>query len=560
MLFGIGGFMKNKNQKSWKNSHFIWLVLLFFVALLILLPLFMNTYHAGHDTKYHLANVLAIENQIEIGHIPTSPILDKIGYGLGYGTRLFYPPLSHTVTAYLFFLCSHIHFTVTDTLKLAHFLALFLSGCAMYFLSYHLSKNKKIAFISAIIYMSFPYHISDIYVRDSLAECFLYPFLPMILLGVCHLLDGNTKKFYPLFVLGYVGGMLSHLTLMIYFTILVLIFLFISKKIIFTKEKIIPLLFASISILGITCFFTSSVLENHLALDYVVFESGEMTKRIVKTALYPFEYLNIFPPLQSSIKFYFPIALLLLLGFTMIKRKKIEFPKYTKNFLVIGLVAFFLSTKLFPWKIMPSFFQMIQFPWRFEIFVGLIASLLAPLCLSPMSKEHVYIIASIFLIASSYAAITFSNHEVLDLESIWWNGGMGWQKEYLPVVAKKNQDYLKKKKQTISFEEGKGTYQILQNEVPSLTIQFQLEEPSMVEFPRIYYPGYKLVSSEGEEVLVESSTYGLLQSKITKSGVYHLKYVGSNIHNLCKKVSIITLILSVFSYFIYLFKRKKYKI
>ena len=173
--------MKNMNQKSQKNNHFIYIALLFFAAFLIVLPLFISPYHAGHDTKYHLANILAIENQIEAGHIPTSPILDKIGYGLGYGTRLFYPPLPHTTTAYLFAFCSHIHLSVTDTLKLVHFLTLFLSGYTMYFLSYHLSTNKRIAFISAVIYMSFPYHISDIYVRDSLAECFLYPFFTLFI-------------------------------------------------------------------------------------------------------------------------------------------------------------------------------------------------------------------------------------------------------------------------------------------------------------------------------------------------------------------------------------------
>ena len=552
-------FYKNMNQKSWKNNHFVWITLLFFVALLVLLPLFMNFYHAGHDTKYHIANILAIESQIEAGHIPTSPILDKIGYGLGYGTRLFYPPLSHTITAYLFALCSEIHFTVTDALKFVHFLALFLSGCTMYFLSYHLSKNRKIAFISAVIYITFPYHISDIYVRDSLAECFLYSFLPMILLAVYELLEGNVKKFYPLFVIGYVGGILAHFTLMIYFTLLLAIFLLFSRKKVLGKKFLLPFLIASISVLGIVSFFLLPLFENRYLIDYVVFEPGEMTKRIVKTALYPFEYLNIFPFLQSNIKFYFPVILLLLILITFIKRKQISFPKYTKNFLVFGIVAFFLSTKLFPWKFVPDTFQMIQFPWRFEIFVGLIVSLFAPLCLKNKNSKSLFILLLLIFLISSYRAIASPSEEIMNLEDIWWNGGMGWQKEYLPIVAKQNKDYLKKKKQNITFLMGEGEYQILENKVPNLAVQINVEDASIVEFPRIYYPGYQLTSNNGEKIPTEMSEYGLLQAEILNDGVYTLKYTGTFLNKVTKRLSVCVFTLNLFGYCIYSYKRKNTK-
>jgi len=546
------------NRESCKNNHFVFIVFLFFVTFLVLLPLFMNSYHAGNDTKYHIANVLSMENQILEGKIPTSPILDKIGYGLGYGTRLFYPPLSHTMTAYITAFLSFFRLTVLDSFKFVHFLLLFISGVTMYFLSYRFSKNQKIAFFSAIIYMTFPYHISDIYVRDALAECFLYPFLPIILLAVYELLDGNTKRFYPLFVTGYVGGILSHLTLMVYFTTFLSIFLFISRKKVFQKQFLIPFGIACISVFGITLFFLLPLIENRLLIDYVVFEPGEMTKRIVSTALYPFEYLNIFPFLQSNIKFYFPVVLLLFILMTFIKRKHISFPKYTKNFLVFGLVAFFLSTKLFPWKFVPSIFQMIQFPWRFEIFVGLIVSLFAPLCLKNMNSKPLFIVLLLLFLASSYHAIALPSKEVINLDHIWWNGGMGWQKEYLPIVAKQKKDYIKRKKQTISFIEGEGKYQILENQVPNLKVQMTVTETSLVELPRIYYPGYYLISEKNEKVSTTMSENGLLQVSILKSGIYNLKYTGTFLNQVSRKISILTITLNFLGGFYY-YKRKNTK-
>ncbi len=539
------------------QHHTLWVILIFGISFLMLLPFFIRPYYAGHDTKFHFANILSIENQILSGNISTDLILDKISYGLGYGTRLFYPPLSHTVTAYVGAFLSFFHFTIFDTLKLVHFVVLFLSGVTMYFLSYRFSKSKIIAFFSAIIYMGFPYHISDIYVRDSLAECFLYPFLPMILSGVYELLQGNLLKFYPLFIIGYVGGILSHFTLMLYFTLLLMIFLLVSRKKFFQKKVFVPFTFACISILGISLSFLSTILENRVFADYVVFEPGEMTKRIYKTALYPFEYLNIFPFLQSHIKFYYPVVILLFLIIVFLKRKKIKFPKYTKNFLVFGAVAFFLSTKLFPWNVIPSIFQMIQFPWRFEIFIAIVVSLIAPLWLSIYSKKSMLVVFVIFLLFSSYHAISIPSEEIMSLENIWWNGGMGWQKEYLPISAKENIDYLKKKKQTIAFVMGDGKTQILENNFPNLTFQLKIEDSSIIELPRIYYPGYQLVTEDGKRQPLEMSKYGLIQAKVSKSTQYFLEYTGTTLVRVSKKISIFTLIISIFSYLYYYRYRKR---
>lgn len=528
-----------------KRQHYIYITLLFVVSIMIILPLFLRPYYAGHDTKFHVANILSIIEQIQMGNIPTSPILGKIGYGLGYGTRLFYPPLAHTVTAYISYGLSNFGIDVLTSMKFVHLFVLFLSGITMYFLSYRLSNSKKIAFFSAIIYMSFPYHISDIYVRDSFAECFVFIFLPMIFSGVLELLNGNKNKFYLLFVLGYVGGIYSHLTLMVYFTLLLIAFLLFSRKQIFKKENLISFIYASLLILGISSMFLGNIIENHFMGNYVVFEPGEMTKRVSKTALYPFEYFNIIPSLQSSIKHYFPVIVLFLLIFTFVKRKEISFFKYSKNFLLVLGISFLLSTKLFPWKIVPHFFQMIQFPWRMQIFVGLIISLFAPLCLLKVKKKKLSIFIVYALILSSYIAIDIPCDEVMNINDIWWNGGMGWQKEYLPVVAKQNKDYIKKKKQTISFTAGEGSYKILENEMPNLIFEIDSNGVSTLELPRIYYPGYYLIDSHGQKESASIGQYGLLEVKIPNSGIYHLEYIGTPLIRITRIISITTVIIFV---------------
>ena len=89
----------------------------------------------------------------------------------------------------------------------------------MYICSDRFSKNKLLAFIASVIYLSSSYHLNEIYVRDAEAESILFIFLPLVILGVKELLEGNKKWFYPCFIIGYVGGILSHFTMMIYVTI-----------------------------------------------------------------------------------------------------------------------------------------------------------------------------------------------------------------------------------------------------------------------------------------------------------------------------------------------------
>lgn len=547
------GQCRNKISKQ-RNEHFLYIILIFIISLTVLFPFLKRPYAVGHDTKFHLANILSLEEQISKRGMPTSPILSKIGYGLGYGSQLFYPPLSHTVTAYISSGLSYFHLTVVQALKLVHLLVLFLSGITMYFLSHQLSKNKKVALFSAIIYMTFPYHISDIYVRDALAECFIFLFLPMIFSGIYELLEENKTRFYPLFIVGYVGGLLSHFTIMIYFTILLALFLLISRKKVFQKEFLVPFGTACFSVLGITAFFLSGLLENKFLGNYVVFEPGEMTKRIVKTALYPFEYLNIIPTLQSRLKFYFPIILLVLIGITFYRRKNIKFPKYSSSFLLFGLVAFLCSTKLFPWQWIPYSFQMIQFPWRFEIFVGLIVSLFAPLCLKNIKWKKSGVLILIFLF-SAYVAMATPSEEKVDLNNIWWNGGMGWQKEYLPIEAKKNKDYIKKKKQSISFFSGNGSSQVLENNISNLKFHLELNQPSTIELPRIYYPGYQLINENNEQISLKQNKFGLLQADVLKSGNYVLQYTGTTLRNFTIVISVVTIILSISIYFYHYKKR-----
>lgn len=195
------------------------ILIILFVAVIVMLPLLINKdYPISDDSDFHIANITSTIETMD-DFVPDD-ILPNLFGNYGVGVRQFYPILGHTFIAYFSKITT---IDVMTSLKITHTIVLFLSGLTMYYFALHLCKNKKYALFSSIIYMLFPYHLSEIYIRDALGESLLFIFLPMILNGLSYLFE-DKKKFYFLFCLGYIGGMLSHLTLMVYFTALIIPF------------------------------------------------------------------------------------------------------------------------------------------------------------------------------------------------------------------------------------------------------------------------------------------------------------------------------------------------
>ncbi|MEG0826164.1 MAG: hypothetical protein RR404_01705 [Bacilli bacterium] len=518
------------------NRNYKNILIILFCAIVIMLPMFLTDYHSGHDTGFHIANVISLKEQLQSDNINAN-IVGNIANNFGYGTRLFYPPLAHSVVAYTSLLSN---LDVLISFKIVYLICLFLSGVSLYFLSLRLSKSKKIALVSAIIYMAFPYHISDIYIRDALAETFLFVFLPLIFLALTYLFE-NKKLFYLLFISGYVGGILSHFTLMIYFTLFLIPFFVINKKKVFKRDSLIALITSAVVILLITLPFFVTMFEHKLLGNYAVFLPEHMAGGIWWAARNPFDYINIFKNFNTNnIKYYLDIVTMILLAITLKNHKKIKWGNY-KFIIIFGLISFVLSTVLFPWDILPGILRMIQFPWRLETFVAITISLIAPLCLDMKKHKNIYIVVIIGLLFFGYLNTNFASKEKVNLQTFDFNSGLGWQKEYLPVNALNNQDYLFNRNNDIIIKE-KGTVQVLENKVPKLS--FKIDGSSIVEFPRLYYFGYVLKDESNKKIDIYENKYGFIEAKVD-SGTYYLTYEGSMIYKVAKKLSLYTFILSL---------------
>lgn len=521
----------------------VYLLIIFVMAVILLLPYLVNAYHVNDDTSFHIINVIEVMNQLRFNILNPSKVVGDIAHNFGYGTSLFYPPLAHTLIAYVSLLFN----SVTMGSKISNLLMLFLSGVTMFYLSKRLSKDNLVALMSAIIYMAFPYHLSDIYVRDAIGESFLFAFTPMIISGIYELFYGNKEKFYFLFIFGYVGGMYSHLTMMIYFTVILVLYLLYKFK--DTIKNLKPFIISSIFILLLTSPFLITMIENKELCSYEVFIPGVMAQGIWHSGLQLFSYINVFGDYGSGeLKYFMDIVTIIFLIITIINYKKIAKHKYYRFIIYFTLVSVLLSTKLFLWDLLPISMRMVQFPWRFETFAALGISLLAPLWLKNVKKDKIPIVFTsiIVIIAFIYPNLVGRNNNLLNLSKLNYDDAMGWQKEYLPEKTFNNIDYFNSRSSDVLVLAGDLDATVNKNNTPELVFTVtNIDGSSAIELPRLFYAGYTLKDSNGNSINLYEDEYGFMKAYISSNGTYYLEYTGTNIDNLFMYVGYISLFIFI---------------
>ncbi len=535
------------------------IVIIFLFSILVMLPYFVLPYCHGHDTSFHIINITAIAKSIHFPQFLVQIPLPLIGNNFGYGTRFFYPPIPHLMAAYL----AHIFGNnVLLGMRLTQLITLFCSGLGAFFLIEKLFGNKKISLFASFAYMVTPYHLSQIFTRDAFSEMFFTVSAPIILLGLLYLIEGNKKYFYLCFVGGYTLAIFSHIAMSIYFTFLVLLTFFtVYYKKIFTKKNIILLCKAAVFILLLTASFWLPLLDLKLNGDYGVFIPYHMVGKgtLKNSALSIHELFNFTKNMSfSNIRYYSNsfIIILSIISLYYIFKNKMWKEKSTQFIIVFVIVSMIIVSKLFPWSYVPDSLAALQFPFRLTINFSLGMIILSCISLTKLKTKKYFtlgiVVLSILCLVSSYRVIHYYSPREVKIEEITYDKGLGNQNEYLPRNTLENLDYFNNRSQDIIVTEGQGTIKINSNEVPNLTFTATIEEPVVIELPRIYYFGYKL-SNNQEEIELQESQYGFLEAKLTTSGKYELTFAKTPLMKSSLIVSIVTAIFSV----IYLVKKPK---
>ena len=187
--------MKEKIRRLVEETEFIYYICIILVALVLIIPIFNKKLDVYFDDGIqHIARAFGtIESIKEQGLFPN--IISSFTNDFGYSWNLFYGPLS----TYGLILMKFISGNFITAYKVFCFLCLALSGIFMYKFLISITKNSNTSLLVSVIYLTFPYHLTDWYIRNALGEFMSFMFVPLVFLGLYNLFNTQENYYYLTF-------------------------------------------------------------------------------------------------------------------------------------------------------------------------------------------------------------------------------------------------------------------------------------------------------------------------------------------------------------------------
>ena len=559
-----------------KNKRSIHYAIIIIIGLLISIPFFWVQVRNSDDGWLHMLRLIGIDNAMEKGAFPflVAPYLCN---NWGYSMTAFYP----TIVAYVPYVLGLISGSFFSGLKIFGALTTVLSGIFMYNLMNEVTKKKGIAFFSAIIYMTLPYKLEDIYNRYAIGEFTAFVFMPLVFQGLYNLLHGDKKRHYYI-AIGATGLLLSHTISTEYTAIFCLMYVLFNYKAFFKKDVIIKCLINVAFILLMSALFLLPMLEFKLQAEYAIF-----TPEIIKTSG---EYaadntIELWQLLkdkgeENGVSFVVGIPFLAMLFSGVLAYRNIE--KKDRDFyitsIIFGLISLIMCTNLFPWRIMPDILCTLQYPWRM---LGFALMFFTPVCamnvyylVTGIKKEWirnvVYILIFGILMAFTVKELAAYNVTDTTVDAQYEQNSkdnpqihyFSVNRDYMPSKALVQQrKYLWTREDNTVVISGQAT---IENEnKDALHIDMDIKDATSgteLELPFLFYPGYTVkLKYNNQEVILETteSDYGFIKVAIPEDvseGKITVDYTATTLDKVAYIISPIAVI--GFIAYIIIYRRK----
>ena len=549
------------------TSKYIGYILIFFLSCIIIAPIFSMDLTQNNEARLHMARIFSINSVLKDGVFP--PIIDyKYINGFGYALNLFYGP----ITTYIPIIFLNLLGTSGLALKVFAFFTVFLSGITMYNFIYSVTKRRLVATIGAIIYISVPYKLSNIFSRSAVGEYTAFIFIPLVFEGLYNIFNDKGKSY--LLGIGIIGLILSHTISTVYIAIFAFIYLLLNINKLGKWKVWKKLLLNAFVALVVCMFYLIPVIEHYIVGNYTIFDNIAMHSNCpeVYTTTLGFEDLFASEFGNQEIRFSLGImtCILVLLGVFCYKKIKKEYKEIYLSFLFISIIALIMATKLFPWFLMPSFMGVIQFAWRnlgfFAFFISLICGINVVTFAEGILKKEVLkdtfsfaVIISICVFASlgvmrDWKFGDLENEKKFDdrirnTDRVYF---FSINRDYLPLNSLKNQYYLVDRDNCTYVLDGKATIDS-ENKVKLKDIVqlSNVEDNTIIELPYIYYLGYdvevKYDNNDYVNVKTFESENGMVAIELEQceSATVNIEYKGTIIEKVGYGISFVGVIMLI---------------
>lgn len=548
-------------MKLFKNKDFVNIIILFIVTLIICLPMVSNNLHVYYDDGIqHISRAFGTFEAIKNGSF-FGNVIPTFSNNFGYSWNIFYGSFT-TFGIIIFKLLTGSYIT---GYKVFCFVCLLLSGVTMYVLVKKLSENDNVAVLAGSLYIMAPYHLTDLYIRNALGEFVSFIFIPVVFLGLYNLVKGEKGDW--LLVLGSCLLLFTHNITCFYTAILAIAYIMNNFKSLKNRKVLKKLGINVLLILVISSCFLLPMLEAKMSANYRVYEKDVMASK--ESILEQRINLRRIFVTRNDEEFLFELGpyMIIMLAFSVmtIRSLKDEFKKDYLFFLICGILTMLMSTKIFPWNIMPRVLRIIQFPWRCLEFTSFFFAIIAAINMGAIIKRFslkdsliIIIIAIIYIIALKgfvrYSADIITPIEDVKLGRITGMeneciSGMG-RGEYLPEKAYENRFYIATREDRVYAIEGKAVVENEKKDGSNFQAKVKtFDEGARLELPYIYYPGYE-ITLDGMHIQSFETENGMLGIDMPKNEdtLLEVKYSGSEI----VKSSMLFSIIGVFGLILYI--------
>ncbi len=536
--------MKNQIKEILKNKKILSYSIIILATIFTCIPLFSKYMDISLDDGIqHICRIIGTHASLKEGNM-FPVIMSGLCEGFGYSWNIFYSPL----TAYLPLIFKLFTDSYVVCLKLFMFFTMLLSGIFMYKLVYKIHKTHTSGIIAALIYITAPYHLTDLYTRIAIAELTSFMFLPIVFIGMYDLCKENKRN--ALLTIGAIGLTLTHNVITIYTAIFCLIYLLINYKNVKNKQIMKIILINVLIILLCTSFYWIPLLEHYLATTYEVFIPGRMFTNdvLIESKL---SIMDLFIDIPWGLNFHIGLPIIFGLILTFIYRNKVE-NKYQKDivtFLAFGCISIIMTLKIFPFEYLPNVLKMLQFTWRmmeFEIFfLSIVSGVMITIFIKNSNTKRM-ILAIIFIIyteililsAKEMTQVPFNEDKYITpipLKTIVGPIYPGCATlEYLPKRAFENLKYIKTRTEKCIILEGIADIVNENKNGTKLTFEVKnVNDKVVIELPYIYYLGYsaKLIeqNDNSKSIKIKESNKGFCMIEVAdvESGTIEITYEGT---------------------------------
>lgn len=504
------------------------------ILVILLTPSYMTLLKPGmfmmHDL--HIFRLWEFEKCIADLIIPCRWSYDA---AYGYGQPLF---IFYGQAAYLFSEIFRVMgFSIIDSVKMMFASSFLLSGLAMFVLGKQIWKSNLGGLVTSIVYTYAPYRSIDVYTRGALPESLAFIYYPLIVYFFSIYILNRQIRSLLWFVLFYslliATHNLSAFIFSIFFLVWIVYFLTVNKA----WGVALPLLAGFLMIAGLSAWYILPVLFeanltyiNQLANGYS--EYFLTWEKILFAMSWDYYSLKTIP--IGVIQWTIPLGCLVYLLVTRRLSKSLNF----MAMLIAGFVSMLLTTAQtdFIWHNF-VYLMYVQFPWRFfGLAVFLLALSVGVITGLTKNSKVVYGLSIAIIIATLLINFRYfkeyqwyvesdQQHLAYNYDHYIANNVIDFWPRFATKFPTKDSDT------SATFLQGSGQIETI-NKI-SYKVNLLNSSQAEVQFPIVYFPGWRAFSESRELLIYPKSDLGLITSKITpQDKEIHLVFTNTFIRNL----------------------------